>query len=853
MAGAGNQFKGNALRRRSPPRRPTTAPAGRKPAAVASNPLFIQPRLSYSGRLFEVPSTVVSVQAPDHSASAPVLTLPSTRPASASYGAASSNKSSARPGSASSKGSARLGFPPGSERAVPPRPAAGLQRPLSAGAAPTRPWRDGAPDLGACQEPPSTEMAAPPPRPVQRTPLTESWATAWEAGEAAALPSADAAAPRSLEQRLLELQRARARLLRRAVPRTDLVPDRNEPVPPTLIPEPCQIRQSVPQPPPPTVDSFECRPAAGGGWELTVFPMRNPRGSLDVAMLEHWVEEMLAAQPKEILADAEVHAAAAAAAAGGVRDGGVGGGAESSAAMMSEHDCAVSVCVMALHELGRACGAARGALLRRLMARALGAVEARAEARCASLAAQLQAAELHAARRRGDEERGALGEALSRAAHDRDARLDATRSQRLMEGRARSASQRAAHAENEAAALQQIVARAASLLAEEGARLRDGYARKLARPDSRLAHDGEAARLEAAAAVSPIDKIAAMLAAAAAPPVTAACGARAAAAAATAVDSAGRAANALGGGAGGGGGGSAGVGAGGGGGGMAGAGGAAASGPVFAPLPPTPVPSPSLAALAALAATNGGAAAAGIVAPQLSGRGARGGVAGVGGGGGGRPQRPGSARFGGLASSASLEQESAARKTPAQQRAAANVAAARTALKLAGVSDAAQQPEGNLTTVERLTLARADAQAKRDALARLQARGDATHDRRPSKALEEAAAALEEAAAREAQLVRELSSEASREADRRAALLRGETTDPKNPAYRARQRLAAEATAEAALLEERAKRGETALRDLAHENDASEGLFARSEAILRALQQPPSPPPAPPMATGAAE
>lgn len=66
-------------------------------------------------------------------------------------------------------------------------------------------------------------------------------------------------------------------------------------------------------------------------------------------------------------------------------------------------------------------------------------------------------------------------------------------------------------------------------------------------------------------------------------------------------------------------------------------------------------------------------------------------------------------------------------------------------------------------------------------------------------------------------------------------------------------RLTAEATAEAELLEERAKRGETALRDLAQENDSSEELFARSEAILRALQQPPSPPtPLAPLATGGA-
>ena len=106
---------------------------------------------------------------------------------------------------------------------------------------------------------------------------------------------------------------------------------------------------------------------------------------------------------------------------------------------------------------GRACGAARGALLQRLMDRALRAVEARAEAQGAEIEerGRTLAVAAQPGDHKWDQQRSQLGEALARAAADRDALLDAKRQEARLRQREAGAAARAAHADNEAAALRQ--------------------------------------------------------------------------------------------------------------------------------------------------------------------------------------------------------------------------------------------------------------------------------------------------------------------------------------------------------------------------------------------------------------
>ena len=97
----------------------------------------------------------------------------------------------------------------------------------------------------------------------------------------------------------------------------------------------------------------------------------------------------------------------------------------------------LTVYMMALHELGRASGAQRGALLQRLLERALRAAEARAAV--PPEPPDEDEALRRRERQRHDEQRSQLGEALMRASLDRDALLDAQRAERERDraGRAR--------------------------------------------------------------------------------------------------------------------------------------------------------------------------------------------------------------------------------------------------------------------------------------------------------------------------------------------------------------------------------------------------------------------------------
>ena len=113
------------------------------------------------------------------------------------------------------------------------------------------------------------------------------------------------------------LQRDRATLLSTAATPADLLVRADESVPPTRIPEHWHIRVALPERPEhldgygahrfawaPDAEAAAARRLAGseadgssgtGAGTLTIFPMAEPQGALDVQLLEQWLREILAA------------------------------------------------------------------------------------------------------------------------------------------------------------------------------------------------------------------------------------------------------------------------------------------------------------------------------------------------------------------------------------------------------------------------------------------------------------------------------------------------------------------------------------------------------------------------------
>ena len=197
-----------------------------------------------------------------------------------------------------------------------------------------------------------------------------------------------------------QLRRERAELLDRSAEPEALLVRPEELVPASRIPEEWHIRLALPQRPT-HLDEYGSRflwtadadssssprrgggsgggfGGAGGGGDangggrgsgtLTVFPMLEPHGALDVELLEHWVREMMATD---------------AAGRDGGGDGGSGGGDRGSGGSGGggARRRQLDVVAMAVHEVGRASGAARCALLERLWERASALWRDEAEAR----------------------------------------------------------------------------------------------------------------------------------------------------------------------------------------------------------------------------------------------------------------------------------------------------------------------------------------------------------------------------------------------------------------------------------------------------------------------------------------
>ena len=194
--------------------------------------------------------------------------------------------------------------------------------------------------------------------------------------------------------------------------RADLVPDLTaEAAPPSLIPDQCAIRIALPAPPPAELGQFSWkRRADGAGVDVCLLPTAAPAGALDCELLEHWVDEMLAA---------------------------VDGGSRRQQLAIYE---------MAVHEVGRACGAARAALLRRLWQRAMAEFDtddADAAARGEAAARQQrQAVELQRLGAASVALRARLAAAEERAASADEMRLRAVRAGRSAEARAKAEASR---------------------------------------------------------------------------------------------------------------------------------------------------------------------------------------------------------------------------------------------------------------------------------------------------------------------------------------------------------------------------------------------------------------------------
>jgi hypothetical protein len=209
---------------------------------------------------------------------------------------------------------------------------------------------------------------------------------------------------------LLQLRRERAELLERAADPSVLLVRADERAPPSRIPEHLHVKIEL-QEQPPEIDEYGQRfvwtPASSGGGgggggcgggQLTIFPMNQPYGALDIELLEHWLREVSAA-----------------------------GDASS-----GERPARLDALALALHEVGRASGPARCALLGRLWERAATewrfecteavsaevAEQERLRARLEQLSQQLDEAQMQLsdATARARVERAALAEARKQAA-----------------------------------------------------------------------------------------------------------------------------------------------------------------------------------------------------------------------------------------------------------------------------------------------------------------------------------------------------------------------------------------------------------------------------------------------------
>ena len=149
-----------------------------------------------------------------------------------------------------------------------------------------------------------------------------------------------------------------ANLLAKQASPDALLASPTEMVPPTCIPDDWHVKVALPQRPEHLGDlgsrfAWKAAPHGDGSGLLTVFPMVQPYGALDMELLEQWVEETLAVARE---------------APGGVTGQGPG------TAWQRE----LEVYEMAVHEVGRASGSARCTLLRQLWLRASSAWRAQA-------------------------------------------------------------------------------------------------------------------------------------------------------------------------------------------------------------------------------------------------------------------------------------------------------------------------------------------------------------------------------------------------------------------------------------------------------------------------------------------
>ena len=146
-----------------------------------------------------------------------------------------------------------------------------------------------------------------------------SWADA--ARQQSPVPAAAMALPVAnrfaREAELMRLQKRRAEVLERPADVAALLARTDERVPPTCIPEEWHIRLNLPSRPA-VLDEYGGRfrwtpnhehaeaaklaslglgpmPSSDAGGALTVFPLLEPYGALDVELLEQWLSEMLAA------------------------------------------------------------------------------------------------------------------------------------------------------------------------------------------------------------------------------------------------------------------------------------------------------------------------------------------------------------------------------------------------------------------------------------------------------------------------------------------------------------------------------------------------------------------------------
>jgi len=273
---------------------------------------------------------------------------------------------------------------------------------------------------------------------------------------------------------------------------------------------------SVPQ----LLDRFDATPSEGG-WTVTVLPMREPMGALDLPLLEQWVGQMRSLSPREfsravaadevddLLSGGVMSAAEVAAALGGRGGRGLceddddyycgeaGWGVEALPAGQAEGDAAeaaaeaagpgaraaavrlahsVRVDAIALHEVSRTVGAARGAALARLLDRLVAASAALSRFHAAR--AVKEAGRAGVERRRADAllSRVARAEGEARAAATLSSSAasqaaDEARERAAVADRAEAAEAALAAISSELATLRQVGAVAAELVAREAARL----------------------------------------------------------------------------------------------------------------------------------------------------------------------------------------------------------------------------------------------------------------------------------------------------------------------------------------------------------------------------------------------